>query len=567
MIEALKKKTAVYVLPALLVLVTALLYLPSLTFDFIWDDFTYVVNSPIMSDPEGLFKIWSSQVTADFWPLTYSVLWIMKQIFGTDTFGYHLVNLVLYITTVVLVYIILRKLQLRSALWAALLFAVHPMNVEVAVWIFQIKTNLANVLGLLAFYFWIRFVDTKSDAHPKNSYLFYFLTGIFLILSFLAKISLVAMPIIFGLYDYLKSDHCGIKKVCARVVPFLIVALLFAFANLRWDQNSFPTVPSELILEPSWIFRIALVGHTFWFYFIQTFWPATLTLVHPRWVLELSAFKTFILTIALFFLLAASAVIILRKSVLSFRSQFAAGLLFSFLLLLPVLGLTEIYFMRYSFVAEHWLTLGLLGFLVPGLEFLKTHRVNFRFFAVIPGIFAVALATKSYFHMQNFSSEKKLLQQNILENPQGIMAYNTLALILKNEDDYSQALVLLEKALAIKPTAQSFYSLGMIQQKQNRMIEAKSSLEKSIELNPYFSDSYNTLGIILINMQQYEEAIPHFNQALSLDPLNAIAMYNLGYSYEKLNQKTTALDYYQKALRIQPSNFIIQQAVTEMLQQ
>ena len=133
------------------------IYFTSLNYGFIWDDYTYIVNNDILAQSEGLGKIWTSHITADFWPLSYSLFWLQKQLYVNDTFWFHFVNLFLFAISGVLVFCLLKKLRFKSAFLLAFFYVIHPMNVEAAVWVFQAKTNLANVLGLLCFIFWINF--------------------------------------------------------------------------------------------------------------------------------------------------------------------------------------------------------------------------------------------------------------------------------------------------------------------------------------------------------------------------------------------------------------------------
>ena len=557
MTDTLQKKITTHLTPALLACAVLLLYFPSLFFGFIWDDYTYILDSPLMSDPLGLVKIWTSHSTADFWPLSYSVLWLLKQFFGAVPFAYHGLNLFLYGLSVVLIFKVLQALRFKSAGWIALLFAVHPMNVEVAVWIFQIKTNLANVFGLAACLYWIRYVDSPDRKA-------YFLTVLFLILSHLAKISLVTLPILFLLYYHVKNLHQPGRKIILTTAPFFALSFVFGIMNVFWDQNSFPTVASELILEDSPLFRFALIGNTYWFYFMKTFWPDPLTLVHPRFALDLDSIKTYIPSVCLVLAAGHGIFRASRKKIFSLTDKFTIGLTVSLILLLPVLGMFEIYFMRYSFVAEHWLTVAMFGFLAPAAEYLSRIKLNDKIINLLFVVAAITFSSISFSHLQNFSSEKKLLQQNIIKNPESILAYNRLALVLKAEGNLEAAKINLEKALMIKPTAQSYYNLAMIDMKQTNMVNAKMNFEKSIQLNPYFSDSYNSLATVYIGMQQYQPAITQLEQALKLEPRNALALYNLGYSYEKMNRRTEALNYYKMALSLQPSNFTIQQAVQEL---
>src|SRR5579862_6847261 len=119
-------------------------YSPAWHGGFIWDDVTFISDNDLIRAPHGLWKIWFSRESADYWPVTYTIFWFLWRIFGTWTTGYHFVNLAVHALNCVLVWKILRRFGLRelSAFAAALLFALHPVNVEAVAWIFQLKTLL-----------------------------------------------------------------------------------------------------------------------------------------------------------------------------------------------------------------------------------------------------------------------------------------------------------------------------------------------------------------------------------------------------------------------------------------
>ena len=133
----------------LLVLMLAV-YWRAFGYGFIWDNFTHIVNSDVLASPSGFFRLWTTHSTADFWPLSYSLFWIQKQLYGNDPIGFHSVNLALFFLSGLLIFKLLKKLNVKAAFFIAAIYIVHPMNVEASVWVFQAKTNLANMFGLLS---------------------------------------------------------------------------------------------------------------------------------------------------------------------------------------------------------------------------------------------------------------------------------------------------------------------------------------------------------------------------------------------------------------------------------
>ena len=108
------------ILQALVIAVTVLwIYWPALQGDWLWDDNLLVSDNAVVHDPSGLWKIWFEPGSmVDYQPLKVSVVWLQWQLWGSETLGYHLTNVVLHIVGALLVWRLLSKFHLRLA-WLA----------------------------------------------------------------------------------------------------------------------------------------------------------------------------------------------------------------------------------------------------------------------------------------------------------------------------------------------------------------------------------------------------------------------------------------------------------------
>ncbi len=145
---------------AILVLVAlgAAAFWPVLGYPFLnWDDHAYVSENPWIRSlaPAAVARIFSPAaiVVANWAPVTLLSYALDHAIGGLDPRVYHRTNLLLHLTSGVLVYFLCRGvLGRRSAAWAgALLFLVHPIQVESVAWVAERKNVLSLALALGAF--------------------------------------------------------------------------------------------------------------------------------------------------------------------------------------------------------------------------------------------------------------------------------------------------------------------------------------------------------------------------------------------------------------------------------
>src|SRR6516225_11955669 len=141
----------------ILAVITMMAYQPAWHGQLLWDDDNCTTPSELRSF-DGLTRIWfQPRATAQYYPLLYTSYWVQQRLWGDSPSGYHLVNLLLHIGCVVLVLKILRFLKIPGAELAAIIFALHPVNVETVAWISERKNTLSGLFGLAATLAYLRF--------------------------------------------------------------------------------------------------------------------------------------------------------------------------------------------------------------------------------------------------------------------------------------------------------------------------------------------------------------------------------------------------------------------------
>lgn len=534
-------------------------YIRSINYGFIWDDINYIINNPLLDDPQGLIKIWTSKSAPDFWPVTYSVLWGIKYIFGNSNQIFHGFNLILFITSAFLIYKILEKFNYKHRLLVTAIYAFHPINVELVAWAFQTKSNLAIVFGLISTLSWINFLNTKKTNH-------YFCSILFLLLSFLSKISLVFLPIIFILMSLNLENKIDFKTLVKKITPILAITFVIGVINILWgDVNAYKTPESETILDSSFLFRLILVGKTFWFYFFQILFPKDFMFVYPRFEIAKDTLLSFIPFLSLVVCALLSLYGFFKNHLKTISSLFLA----SILLLFPVLGLLEIYYMRFSYVADHWVGIAALPIIILLIELIgllnqKIFKSSTRiYYYISAGIILVYLAVLSNQHLIDFEDEKTLLLSSVEKNDNSLLLHNLLGQKFKDEGKLDSAIEHFSKAAAINPTASTYFSLARIYEAQNKPELVVANYQKSLELNPYVPLTYINFGVYFIRHNNVDEGVRILNLAIDRKVESPEVYYNLSVVYQK-SDKPKAIEYLKKAINLDPQNSVFNKKLVDL---
>ena len=150
------------------------LFLASLTSLFYWDltdhqfivadDHVYILdNSHVQSGLNRESVRWAFTTTrAEFWhPLTWLSYMLDTQLFGVNPGGYLFTNLLLHVLNSLLLFFILQKMTGATvqSVFAAALFALHPLHVESVAWIAERKDVLSALFWMLTLGFYIHYVE------------------------------------------------------------------------------------------------------------------------------------------------------------------------------------------------------------------------------------------------------------------------------------------------------------------------------------------------------------------------------------------------------------------------
>jgi hypothetical protein len=312
-------------------------YLPAWHGDFIWDDDLHLLNNPVL-EPGGLLRTWVPGTYVNYWPVTATAYRLQFELWGLRPVGYHLVNIALHALAALLVWRILAHLRVPGAMFAAALFALHPVNVESVAWITQLKNTLSLSLTLLSVLFYLR--HERYGGRWRSA----LAIGLFC-LATLAKGMTLTLPVILLACAWWQRGRIQ-RRDLLQVLPYVLIGALMACTEVCLQHVS---AGGAIVRSDDLLSRTAVAGCAVWFYFWKLVWLAHLVFVYPRWNLDERDVLSYLPGLLLAGILALAW---WRRR--SWSRPILMLVVCYVALLLPALGFVNIYFMEYSLVADHW---------------------------------------------------------------------------------------------------------------------------------------------------------------------------------------------------------------------
>ena len=520
-----------------------LVYQPVWHAGFIWDDDTFLVNNPLIKQSNGLYQFWFTTKAPDFFPLTSTTLWLEWRLWGTNPLGYHLVNVLLHALSTVLIWRVLAHLRIPGAWLAAALFAVHPVNVESVAWITERKNTLAMLFYVTSLLFYLRFEDT-------DRWRWYGMALGSFVLALLSKTAVVPLPIVLLGLAWWQRDRVSNRDV-RLTLPFFGVAVLLGLITVWFQSHN--AIGSEIVRADSFWSRLAGAGWAVWFYLYKALLPVNLIFVYPKWQIDATNLLSYVPGL----LVLALAVVFLR-----FRRRWGKAWLFGLgyfvAMLLPVLGFRDIYFMRFSLVADHWQyfsIMGPIGLVAAGITW-ASDRLKKRTVFLVP-VFSVilllVLGVLTWRQTCNYSDAETLYTKTIDLNPTCWMAYNNRGGLYDVLGNYRQAIEDFNRVIEIKPDhAAAYINRGFAYNGLGNYKQAIEDLNRAIEIKPGIVDAYFNRGKAYNGLGNYRQAIEDLNRAIKIKPVSADAYFSRSIAYKSLGNYGQAIEDLNRVIEIKP---------------
>jgi tetratricopeptide (TPR) repeat protein len=515
---------------------------------FVWDDNTHLLNNPVF-EPGGLARTWVPGATKlNYWPLTFTTFWLEHQVWGFDPLGYHLVNVCLHILAAVLVWRVLLLLDLpgAAAMLAAGVFALHPVAVEAVAWVTQTKTLLPAVCALLSMLcYW--------SYERRGGWRLYVLALAAFVLAGLARGMAVTLPVVLLMAAWWRRGRIT-RRDLGRTLPYVLIGVGMAVLEVAMQQK---LARAEVVRGAGPVVRTLTAGWAVWFYLGKLLWPMNLSFVYPRWHVNPGHPLAYLPGVLLLVLLTGAWV---RRR--TWGRPVLMVLVCYLALLLPALGFVDVYFMKYSFVADHYQYLALVVPLAAAAALVArgARRLTSRAGRWLVGLAAAGvvllLAALTWAQAGVYHDQPTLWYDVLQKNPGCWLAHSDLARVLVAQGDDAGAAAHFRLALAIRPD-QAFLedSLGTALFRSGHPNQAVPHLERALTTPEHAHDpeTYYHLGIALLALGQRERAIEALDRAvgMNLDSNKALKVHvTLSDLLLDLGRTPQAIAHLEQALRL-----------------
>lgn len=554
------------IIPIFLALITFITYLPSLWYEFHFDDKENILK--FFAIRHATFKelCFSSPRWISKWlnTLYYKIGEFNPVVYRLAGISFHIITGVVLFT---LIYRLLsyqnqnqsfKKYALIIATITSSLFLLHPVQTQTVSYVIQGQLEglsaLATLTSLLFFYHYC--ISTRFS--KKLGY------GIAIIVSVLVgcgtKEMFIITPILLILVDWFFIAEGSIVKCISRIwlyctTSLLISVLFYYFSTLKvfaLANQAYNNFGNALTIDGT-----AIIGRYDFFisqfkvilHYIQICIVPYGMSVDYDWKMSQSFFASDALYP--FMTLVILALITLYFLIQNKQNIFAFAILWFFVSILPRASIIP----ACELVADYKTYLASIGVFfiialltVMGIERLQKYSMYLHVFIALLSSPIVLISYATYSRNLVWSSEKVFWADIIEKAPLKARGHNNYGTALQDSNEYEQSLVHFKRAIELDakypdPLINSSISYN----KLGNIDSAIESIEKALELSKYQPEAYLNYGLFLHTKERYPEAKRAFTKAIELRPYYGKAWHNLALVEAETGNYTQAIEAAQYA--------------------
>ena len=533
---------------------------------FVYDDHFLVEGNPLVRqlDVVGIFTThyWEGgsdyNPSGHYRPLTVLSL-AMDGLGGFGPFRFHLTNVLLHALNSLLAYAVCRGAGLGTvgAGAAGLLFAIHPVHVEVAAGITSGRSDLLAGLFLLAgLWLYLTFLRTRRVSRFALSLCAFFI-GLLCKESTLTLIGLIVFADLASLHKvpagrWHRRLRSSVVAAWPRWAAFLGIFVIYlgvrrVAADLGFSAGGVTAMLHPLVNEPIWT-RLLSAGKLLYRYVALLVYPASLSVdysynaISPgRSLLESEVLAGVVL--------AGGGAALWLRAYARWPRAFFLGALF----LVPYSAVSQTLILLNSMFQERYVYLPVLGLFAlagMGLEAVQRRRRS-----LVLTLFALALlgyGARTMVRIGDWRDDFTLFSSALRAYPESAQMHLALADVYLARGETDRALASYHASAGILASPMAYNNIGNVYAEKRLLDEAIQAYEQAVELDPGYGEAWSNLGLTAQRSGRSGLAARALGHAADLAPGNAEAHYNLGVALETEGRTSQAVEAYRRVLELQP---------------
>ncbi len=535
------------------------------------DDDLYVTENRELKEGvswEGLLWAFTSRDRSYWHPLTWLSHMVDCQLYGLNSKGHHLNNLLFHMANAVLLFLVLKRMtgELWPSAGVAAAFALHPLNVESVAWIASRKNVLSTFFWMLTLWAYVRYAE-KPRTLPYLMVLLFFTLGL------LAKPMLVTLPFVLLLLDFwplarLRLLPSWAQKTAIRgdgrlvfpkqaTLPIIMEKLPLVFLSLASIWVSLGVAEEGGILLPDLMVPMglrvqnALVSYVG--YIRKTILPYDLSVFIPY-----PAFIPLWQSVAAGLFLIVITVVAVRNA--GRKPYVLVGWLWYLGTLLPVIGLVQQGLWpaaadRFMYIPQ----VGLFIIIAWSLAALRTANGLSKGVAwlSVASLFLTMMAV-TWVQLKYWKDSVSLFRHALEVTPHNFLAHMNLGTALAKRHQETEAIDHFHKALdnGHPRPEQVHFNLGLSFAASGDKDQALWHFHMATRINPRSAEPYIALGAFWLDEKNFEESLRYSFLALEIAENSAKAHNNIGVALLYQGKSEEAAGHFKEALRIDPGYFM-----------
>lgn len=568
--DAPRPELALWLAALFVTLAVLAIYARTVTFGYInLDDPTIFIHNPYLRGLTwaNLRQILSPGATLPgeglYIPLFYLITLVEFTLFDGHPWILHATNVGLHLGCCLMVLILLRRWLRddRAATLAALLFALHPLQVEAVAWTMGRKDTLATLGALVAIWCYLRF---REQGQAR----WFVLAMVAWVLGLLGKPSILLLPLVLAALDRWRGVHWQLADL-GRAALMLVIALLIYWLNRSPGEGSthWPdyTWLALLGVVGGWVQRFLLLAPIEFYYLKRdalaptalTLWRVVPALVLLAWCFIALRHRWPRCLIGILLIAVAMAP---TATVLFSQRDFVTADRYGYL---AMVGACFAVGAGLRAVAGRWrhlylcvLVLVLLGSTIRSAATVTAWQDSQamweRILAQTPDHPVALVAYGNWLDDQGNQPAaaqyyKLALQADFHQH----LAHTNLGQLLLQAGRPAQAARHCRYALAISPDhVDARYNLALALSQLGRWSAAAEQAQLVLTRAPDHDRARYVLGMALVERSRYDEAEPHLRQVATADPGFVGTYLELGNLYLQTGRLPEALAAYGRALEL-----------------